>query len=373
LNKIWRLGNKLFLVIFFFLPAVLSAQVNPALRYTEMDRALSSLEAKTAKATASPVQPQGSFWKILFNNNERQSVIEQALRNIEIDISFQESIGRGEQVFEVVDTDGSKISRLLYPQRGSIFTGNAELRLFPRFSFGGSLGSSRFRNTVATDTDWQSDIQPGVWWESNSDCKARVDTYNVNLYFRLLDLKDITIAQEMREYLNLEQVDEFTFDIFTGYERFKGRYRMTNGRDTVENWVPVTNAAFDGLDSFYKVQYQGPRLGLRMGMKVNKWFSTRFAFSYAWLKTEAYGWWNLRDYQFWQKGASGEGLTYNLEFLVHLTPHWYVGAGYFYSCHKQRRMIEYGREAAATYDDVDIIRNVNNRLYGPTFKVGCNW
>lgn len=369
--------SRIFLAVFLFVPAVLFAQINPAARHMEMDKALNTMETKMLTAQAAPNavrQPTGSFFKDLFKGTpDRQSVISEVLRNIEIEMSLEQFVGHGEQIFEVVDDGGSRISKLLYPQRGNMFKGNAELRLHPRFSVGAGLGSSRFKHTVATDTDWLPSILPDVWWESNSSCKAQVDTFNVDLYFRLLDLKDVAITKDMREYFSLETVDEITFDIFTGYEKFKGRYRMTDGKDTVEWWVPVTDGAFDGLDSFYKVQYEGPRLGLRAGMKVNKWISTRFAFTYAWLRTKAYGWWNLRDYQFWQDGKTGQGLTYHLEFLLHFTPHWYVGAGYFYSSHKQRSMTESGREGADRYYDLDIIRNVNNRLYGPTFKVGCNW
>lgn len=356
---------KVFCIIFLLLPTMVYAQENYNLRHREMERVLNSMKPKKR---ALPVAR-----KDFFRQSERQKIIEETLRNIAIEISLDYFLARGDQIFEVVDSIGRKISRLHYSQKGNMFIVNAELRLHPRFSVGGSYGSSRFKHTVSTDTDWLPALLPNVYWESNSSCKPAVDNFNIKLYYRLLDLKDVSASDDIKEYLRIKTFDKFSLDIFTGYQHQKGRYRTTDLVDTVENWTRVTDGAIAGEDSFYKIRYQGPCLGLRGSALFNNWISTRLSFAYTWLDTKAYGWWNLRNYSFWEKGQNGRGLDLNLEIVLHLTKNWFLGTGYNYRYFKQGKMTECGLEEGVRYTDLDIIRNANHKLYGPAFKLGCIW
>jgi len=369
---------KLALIIFLFFPLLVYAeQIDPAIREREMEKALNMMESKNislASAKKDNFKQREEEIPSQQTVSDRDRIIEETLRSLSLKLSVECLVGRGEQTFEVVDSAGRKISRLVYPQRGKMFTASAEIRFSPEFSIGGSFGSSRFKETVSTDTDWLPSISGGdVWWESNSSCSSRMENYNINLYYKFLDLDNSLEAAEIKDFFRLSRTERLSLELFGGYQWQKGRYRTVDGKDTVENWTEVSDGAFAGEDSFYKIQYRGPRVGLRGDVYFNKWFSVDFSGYYAWLTTKAFGWWNLREYSFWEKGDNGSALGFNIDMIFHLDSNWFFGAGYKYDCYRQKEMTESGLEAGVRYFEEDIIRDANNKFYGPTFKVGCNW
>ena len=282
---------------------------------------------------------------------------------------------QGHQIFEVVDQAGSRISRLHYPIKGDMFIYKAEVGFLPRFSFGGRYASSNFKKTTGTDTDWLLPaIIPFVWWESNSRTKAEVDNYDVNVYFTLLDLEKKDAEGEQSQFI--EKLKNAVFglkevDVFAGYQHQKGRYGMTDLVDTVEWWTPTYNP-IPGLNSTYEVSYSGPRAGFRTKGSFGK-LDTRFTLAYAWLKTEAVGYWNMRDYLFKQRGKHGRGIDMAFEATYNFTPHFSAGLGYNYSYYKQKKATECGTMPGFSYTDWDIIRNIESKIYGPSFLVKCDW
>lgn len=370
---------KFFLIIFLFFPVLIYAQqIDPEIKGKEMEKALSMLERENSSLASAKEytvkQIEIEKFPVKQALSERDRIIEETLSSLELELSVDCLLGRGEQTFEVIDDAGRKISRLVYPQRGKMFIANAEIRFTPEFSIGGSFGSSRFKEVVSTDTDWLPAITGSdVWWESNSSCKTQLDNYNINLYYRFLDLDSSSERSELNNLFRLSGDEKFSLDLFTGYQWQKGRYRTIDLKDTVENWAVVSDGAIEGEDSFYKIKYRGPRIGLRGEFSLNKWFSTRLSGYYSWLTTKAFGWWNLRDYSFWEEGSGGNAVGLNLEMIFHFTPNWFLGAGYKYDYYSQKEMTESGLEAGVRYSGADIIRDADNKLYGPTFKIGCNW
>ena len=354
-------------VSFFFLPTILFAQPNSIFNTTLSDKRNKIIDKELNKVEQKyKSQNTGSY-----DLQERGEAIEKTFRAISIELTMEYIFdAHGEQNFEVIDSQGRRISRLHYPHSGPIIVYKGEIRFLPRVSIGGRYGSSLFKRTTATDTDWWPPIAD-VWWESNSRTKAEVETYDVNLYYRFLDLNKEQIKEkylsspgicEIFDFLRINNVESIALDIFAGYQQQKGRYGTTELVDTVEWWTPV-NIPYDGLDSFYKIIYQGPRLGLRGEGSFGK-FNTRLSLAYAWLKTKAYGWWNKRNYSFEQNGRKGYGIDIGIETTYKLTPNFSTGVGFNYLLCKQERLTESGNLPGAVYQDLDIIRNANSRIYG---------
>lgn len=309
--------------------------------------------------------------------NERKRVINKTLDQIELSLEYIFA-AQGRQTFEVVDSQERRISRLEYPHRGGILIFKGEVGFWSKFSLDGRFGSSFFKKRTAIDQDWLPPIED-VWLESESRCKPVVEFYDFNLYFRLLELNEdkirqIRLSSEESTIFDYLMVDSLSFDIFAGYQQQKGRYPMTEGVTTISWWVPVYSP-FSGLDSFYKIRYKGPRLGLRAEGSKGK-VTTRVSLAYSWLRTKAYGWWNLRDYSFWQSGTRGYGIDIGLEVTYALTPSFSAGLGFNYFYLRQRKLKETGvfySNPANNYNDLDIIRNANCKIYGPSFILKYNW
>ncbi|MCQ9206106.1 MAG: hypothetical protein NG737_07340 [Omnitrophica bacterium] len=246
---------------------------------------------------------------------------------------------------------------------------NGEWRFHPRFSIGGRYGSSSFRETTAIDTDWFIGIPSVIWWQSNSTSKAKMDFFDMNIYYRLLDLDKSQMSEKFSSFLLL---DRFSLDIFGGYQQQTGRYGDTNLVDVIQWWTPV-NSPIAGLDSFYKIRYKGPRLGVRFKGWANDKFSSKLSFSYALIKTEAYGWWNLRDLTFWHNGDDGFAYNIDAEVTYHLTPNWFIGIGYHYMKYRQKELTETRILPGYSHYDLDVVRDANNKVYGPSFRVGYMW
>jgi hypothetical protein len=173
------------------------------------------------------------------------------------------------------------------------------------------------------------------------------------------------------------QLDKLFFDIFIGYQSQKGRYNMVDPlRECLLDDEGIHYSVLGlpdniGLNSFYKIEYKGPRLGFRTGTRGK--LNTQFSFAYAWLKTDAYGWWNLRDYSFRQNGKNGRGLDIELEATYRFTPRISAGLGYNYFYYQQKKAKGSGAQPDFVYEDLDIIRNANCKIYGPSFVLKYIW
>jgi len=223
----------------------------------------------------------------------------------------------------------------------------------------------------STDTDWLPTISPAVWWESHSDCKASLEKYNLDIYYRFLDYGNTSLNKRLKENLS---IDKLTLDVFGGYLHQRGRYGMADLVDTVEWWLP-TNNPLGRLDSFYKVTYDGPQIGLRAIGSYGK-VTTRLSLAYVWLRTRAHGWWNMRKYAFWQTGDNSKGIDLKSEIIYNLNKNWFLGLGYNFAYLPQEKLEESGvyyTHPADNYDDLDIVRNVDNTLHGPLLKLGYAW
>ena len=135
-------------------------------------------------------------------------------------------------------------------------------------------------------------------------------------------------------------------------------------------WLP-DDTPIDGLNSFYKVIYHGPRFGIRVGGQAGK-LGSDLSLSYAILKTKGYGWWNLRDYWFEMNGKNGYGWDLGLNTRYHFTPSLAVGVGFNYVRNFQGRLTESGNDPYE-YHDLPIVRNVVSTIYSPSLLVSINW
>ncbi len=315
----------------------------------------------------------------------RSRVVEQTLKRAEVSLELGYAT-RGEQTFEVVDNQDRRISRLLFPHRGTLVTLSGEIPLINRFSIGGKYIGNKLKTVNSTDTDWRPGTSSLVWTESNSRTDTWIENYDLNIYYRLFSAARIhplsdealnrafykmVFAPEEMAVGDYAVFDTFSVDIFAGYFQQKGRYSMTDLVYTVASTLPV-NIPIAGQDQFYKTKYFGPRLGVRTESSFGK-FSTRFSLAGAWLTTEGYGWWNLSNYYFFHTGKNGFGLDFAWETLYALTPSLSLGIGYNYSAYWQKKLTESGKIGTYEYVDNDIIRNANSTLYGPTLKLRYRW
>ncbi|MFC1658883.1 hypothetical protein ACFL1D_05830 [Candidatus Omnitrophota bacterium] len=329
-------------------------------------------------------------------SSERERVIKQALDRIELAIEICFVTG-GEQSFELfndydIDGDLDLVSRLEYPHRGPIFMLKGEVGFLSRFFVGGKYGRSDFRRRDCSDEDWNI-FDP--LWPNGSDAfvdyqitkqasKSRVEFFDFNVYYRLLDLKEdegyqgqerLPSEESLFNYLTIES---FSLDIFSGYQYHKGRYRMLDPlreflREDEGTWYYAAGLPDNiGLNSFYKVRYKGPRIGVRAEGSRGK-FTSRLRLAYAWLKTKAYGWWNLRELSFWQTGDNGYGIEAGLEVAYALTPSFSAGLGYnYFYCHEGRLELS-AVESGVPWPAGAEVRNVNSKIHGPSFILKYTW
>ncbi len=313
--------------------------------------------------------------------NKRKEIIEKSMNDIELVIALEYQITEGEQSFKVINSSKQTISKLTYPIKGDLYTLKGEIRFNPKFSIGGKYGSSDFDKTINSDEDWNfiglhnGELKLIEYQITKQDCKSKMELFDINLYYHILDYGYIT--ENNNSYNPAE--NRILLDIFAGYQQQKGRYTMRDPtseyRRIVDGslWVAVGLPLYEGLDSPYKVRYSGPRLGLRI-KGAKKRFSTSMSMAFALIKTRAYGYWNLREYTFSQSGSKlGYALIFELEALYHFNNDWFVGIGYNYRKYRQEKLKESGVQPGSTYDDLDIIRDVDLTVYGPSFIVGKIW
>jgi len=335
--------------------------------------------------------------------DEREMAIDDTLRWIEFTLEYGFAT-LGQQTFEVfgdVDGDGDQeiISRLEYPHRGGILIAKGEAGPWFGFSIGGRFGNSEITRELCSDEDWY--LYDDVGWgppDYGTDfiveyqitrqmSESKVEFFDLNLYYRLIDLdedemEEIRLSSEKNNIFDYLEIDNFSLDVFGGYQQQKGRYRsldpMTEFLRIDEGTLYYLTGApfYIGLDSFYKIEYKGPRLGFRVEASKGK-FTTRLGCAYALLKTKAYGWWNVRNYAFWQTGKKkGYGIDVGVEMTYEFTPHLSAGLGFNYIYLRQQRLKETGvyyLNPAWNYDDLDIIRNANSKIYGPSFILKFSW
>jgi hypothetical protein len=284
-------------------------------------------------------------------------------------------------------------SKLTYPSKGQMVILKGEIGYLSKFFLGGRYGSSDFKKTGCSDEDWN--IYDPTWpygsddyidyQITKQDCKSKVEFFDINVYYRFLDLDKEEVSQRRLSskedsIFNFLLVDSFSLDIFIGYQQQKGRYRMIDPlRDYqlldegVQYYVPGLPANF-GLDSFYKIEYKGPRLGLRAKGSKGK-FTTKVSLAYAWLETKAYGWWNLRNLTYWQKGENGYGIDLGLETTYSFTPWLSAGLGFNCFYYRQEKLKMYAVQDGIPWWDgyQDRIRNAESEIYGPSFILKYVW
>jgi hypothetical protein len=310
---------------------------------------------------------RGSIKYFNQDNQNRELLIEETLRKLSMELTLEYFTGRGTQSFQV-GQESLWRSKLKYPRKGGMLIYGAEIKYLP-FSIGGSYGHSYFKRANSTDTDWRLDILPDVWWESNSSCKPLTEIWDINLYCRLLELKDKEgLRPEKKEILGMLRVDSIALDIFGGYQQEKGRYPDTDLVDTVEDWIPVPNIPIPGEDSFFKIKYRGPRLGVRVEGSKGR-FSSRISFAYAWLEAEGFGWWNIRRREFLLRSGDGYGINFDLEVLYNPFADLFLGVGYKYMYSKTTGGRYSGVDSGVPVFDLDAWQDSESLLSGAIFIV----
>jgi hypothetical protein len=319
---------------------------------------------------------------------EREEKITATMRNIAVEITLEFLFTQGNQTFEVIDeTTGARISKLDYPLRGEIPIIKGEVTFLPRVSVGGKFATSTLRKKQSSDEDWDFWGWHNAVWShidyqvTNQYSKSKVEFYDLNLYYNLFDsVRDSpeSLAASRSKAYNNFLIDDFSLDVFGGYQSYRGRYRtfdpMTQSLRFVGGswWYDTTLPADIGLDSFYKIEYKGPRLGLRAAGSKGK-VTTKINLSGAWLTTKAYGYWNLRDYYFSQTGKNGLGMALEIQTAYALTPSFSCGFGYDFYSYTQKKLKESGAYPGFSYSDADIIRNADCKVYGPKLLFKYIW
>ncbi len=311
---------------------------------------------------------------------KRDQAMESTMRFFQMDITLEYLFSDGKQQFVVINPDGSNLSRLKYPNEGRIPVVKGEVKA-GRFALGGRLGGIALDRENSTDEDWglPFDIdndgmdEPTDYNIATQSTKSSVRFWDANLYYTLLD--NLSPEQEARQIWLL---DRFSLDIFGGYQWFRGRYAMVDPEESFfiladDQWYYDAGLpANEGLDSPYKITYQGPRGGLRVtGVKGR--VTTKLSVALAHLKTKAHGYWNLRDYNFWQYGKDGFGVDIQAESTYALTRHWSLGIGYDFFGLYQKKMKETGILPGSEYYDEDMIRDANNQVYGVSLLLKYIW
>jgi len=197
---------------------------------------------------------------------ERDLAMEETLRDITIEVTLEYGFaGGGEQTFELLNSQGGLASRLTYPLRGNIAILKGEIGFWSKLFLGARYGNSFFKRRICTDEDWN--IFDPFWPEgtdafidyqiTNQMSKSKVEFFDLNLYYRLLDFDEEDLAQkdDFYDYLGVEKV---TLDIFAGYQYQKNRCNMI---DPMTEWLFYDEGSWYylmglpaniGLNSFYE-------------------------------------------------------------------------------------------------------------------------
>ena len=208
---------------------------------------------------------------------------------------------------------------------------------------------------------------------------SKVEFYDANLYYRLLDFggQRIEEKKDLTENLGIEKL---SLDIFAGYQYQENKCRML---DPLTDWFFYDEGTWyytlglpddTGLDSYYKIKYQGPRVGLRVIGSKDK-FGTRMTLSYAYLTTDAEGWWNLRNLTYWQKGTGGQGVDFELEVTYAFHPNFSLGLGFNYIYRHQNKLKLYAVEDGTPWWEgyQNRVRDADSSMYFPTLIFKASW
>ena len=323
----------------------------------------------------------------------REVAIEKTLHDISVELSLEYVYAsKGEQSFELLNDQGGRVSKLTYPTKGPMLILKGELGFFSKFFIGGRFASSDFKKTTNSDEDW------GYWGWHNGEwkyieyqitkqgCESKVEFFDVNLYYRFLDLneeevKKLRLSAKEDTIFDFLLIDSLSLDIFVGYQRYRGRYamvdpvleflRIVDGTRWQAEGLPVDV----GLNSPYKIYYDGPRLGLRAkGSKGKITSQLSLAFCVG-LKTKAYGYWNSRDLSFWQKGTNGYGLDFGCEITYPFTSFFSAGLGYNFLYFKQKKLKMYAEQKGVPWWEgfQDRIRNAISEIQCPSVIFKYIW
>jgi hypothetical protein len=311
----------------------------------------------------------------------RREIVNQTLQDARFKMSLGYAFVGGEQSFRLINENGGRLSKLTYPIKGGLGIIDAEYRLTPKWSVGGRWMSSNFKNRTSKDEDWNfvSADWPRVieYQLTEQDTKNRAEYFDANIYYRAFDWD----RQQLSDYISeMLLVDRLYIDVFGGYQHYKARHIAMDPiteyiwEDSVGLWRHAGLPLHVGLNSIYEVNYKGPRLGLRLGGSITEKVSSHISFSYAWLKTKSYGHWNLRDFNWRHEGSGlGRAFTTDVEAIYHITPNWFVGAGFHYMYQKQDDLLYSGSYPGASWSDLDQARDTQMHLYGPSLKAGMRW
>ncbi len=328
------------------------------------------------------------------NAAERDYTAEKALRNITIELTLEYGFAaKGEQSFDLMDSEGGLASKLIFPFEGKITVAKGEIGFGSKFFLGGKFGSSNFKKRTCSDEDWN--IYDPTWSEGTDEFidyqitkqmeKVKTEFFNVNFYYRLFDLNKEDLKQKHLFLIedvatNSLLIDRLAFDIFVGYQYQKNHCRLIDPMmeyillDEGSQYYVTGLPDNIGLDSFYKTEYKGPRLGLRAIGSKDK-LTAKISLAYAYLETKAIGWWNLRDLSFWQKGGKGSGLDVELEAAYALTPHLSLGVGFDLMYRRQNKLKLHAIEAGLPWWDGyrNRVKNADSILYYPSVFLKLIW
>jgi len=140
------------------------------------------------------------------------------------------------------------------------------------------------------------------------------------------DVLDLSLGAGLKfflgEYSELLEASDVWLSLLAGYSYHEQNLRITEGFQT----IPATGP-FDGLNSTYQTEWDGPWLGVGISGRRDK-FKVDVGFEYHFADYYAQANWNLRpDFQHpksFEHVAEGRGLVLDVEGSYELTKNWSV-------------------------------------------------
>jgi hypothetical protein len=383
--------SSFFLVFALFVSPIFAAVLFPSSSFAQafpsrgdqINAVLDQMEQHlSATVAASSAMNRGEYPDAARQfNGRRQQEMETTLHKVTVELELDYFLSNGQQKFEAIQDDGTLLSRLKYKNSGPIPMVRGEIK-YDRFSIGGRYAGGLLEKNENTDEDWNiimdiSGTDTAVDYTiSRQYCKPRIEFYDANLYYNLLT--KVPVGEQARKVV---LIDDYSLDIFGGYQYYRGRYPMLDPE--ISRYLIISGTEYEelglpadvGLNSPYKVIYQGPRAGVRFTGTRGHW-STSVSAAYAYLQTKAHGYWNLRDYVFDQRAEGyGYGTEIGIETTYAFTPSWSLGIGYDYNYFYQKKLTASGdiRQGVSKFSDIDYIRNVENTTAGLTLILKYIW
>lgn len=310
---------------------------------------------------------------------KRQETITKAMDDAAFKIKVGYMFLKGEQSFRLLNTThGGNLSKLTYPIKGGMGFVDTEAKIAPRLFIGGRYAHSNFKRETCRDEDWNF-WMGGLFIDyhlTEQDSTNKAHLWNANLYYRAFEWDKDDLGKDLTDLL---RIDRLYIDAFAGYQYYQGKHTMVD--PTTKHlikiggvWFKGNTPYYDGLNSWYEVTYKGPRAGFRIGGSVNERLSSSISFSYAWLRSHAHAYWNLRDFDWNHQGQGlGSALNIDIEAQYYLTAQWFLGAGFHYMQQKHEKFLYSGSQPAGVFTDLDIARDHNMHLYGLSLQLGYQW